>query len=557
MTVQVKVPDTGNASDVTVAEITVAIGDMVAATDDVVLLESDKAVMDIPAEAAGRVVSIDVAIGDVVTAGQSLMTLEAAEAQAAPKTLPDPATTTAEGTAQLVVLGGGPGGYTAAFRAADLGLDVTLIDSRPTLGGVCLNVGCIPSKALLHLAKIIDEAKHAGEAGLTFGAPKIDLDGIRAFRDKTTGRLTSGLAGLAKRRKVRVVTGQGAFTGPNDIEVRGPEGTQTILFQYAIIACGSEPVRLPFLPEDPRIMDSTGALALEDIPERLLIIGGGIIGLEMAEVYHALGSRITVVETMDKIIPGADADITRPLHKRIAARYEEVMLKTKVTGATATEAGIEVSFETGDTTRTEVFDRVLVATGRRPNGGAMKAEAAGITPDARGFISVDTQMRTAQPHIFAVGDVVGQPMLAHKAAHEGKVAAEVIAGEKAAFDPLAIPSVAYTDPEIAWAGLTETDAKAKGIAYEKGVFPWAASGRSLSMGRDDGLTKILIDPETKRIIGGAMTGPNAGELLAEIVVAIEMGAVAEDLALSIHPHPTLSETVAFSADAYLGTLTDG
>lgn len=557
MTVQVKVPDTGNASDVTVAEITVAIGDMVAATDDVVLLESDKAVMDIPAEAAGRVVSIDVAIGDVVTAGQSLMTLEAAEAQAAPKTLPDPATTTAEGTAQLVVLGGGPGGYTAAFRAADLGLDVTLIDSRPTLGGVCLNVGCIPSKALLHLAKIIDEAKHAGEAGLTFGAPKIDLDGIRAFRDKTTGRLTSGLAGLAKRRKVRVVTGQGAFTGPNDIEVRGPEGTQTILFQYAIIACGSEPVRLPFLPEDPRIMDSTGALALEDIPERLLIIGGGIIGLEMAEVYHALGSRITVVETMDKIIPGADADITRPLHKRIAARYEEVMLKTKVTGATATEAGIEVSFETGDTTRTEVFDRVLVATGRRPNGGAIKAEAAGITPDARGFISVDTQMRTAQPHIFAVGDVVGQPMLAHKAAHEGKVAAEVIAGEKAAFDPLAISSVAYTDPEIAWAGLTETDAKAKGIAYEKGVFPWAASGRSLSMGRDDGLTKILIDPETKRIIGGAMTGPNAGELLAEIVVAIEMGAVAEDLALSIHPHPTLSETVAFSADAYLGTLTDG
>ncbi|GGO63047.1 dihydrolipoamide dehydrogenase [Roseovarius pacificus] len=557
MTVQVKVPDTGNASDVTVAEITVAIGDMVAATDDVVLLESDKAVMDIPAEAAGRVVSIDVAIGDVVTAGQSLMTLEAAEAQAAPKTLPDPATTTAEGTAQLVVLGGGPGGYTAAFRAADLGLDVTLIDSRPTLGGVCLNVGCIPSKALLHLAKIIDEAKHAGEAGLTFGAPKIDLDGIRAFRDKTTGRLTSGLAGLAKRRKVRVVTGQGAFTGPNDIEVRGPEGTQTILFQYAIIACGSEPVRLPFLPEDPRIMDSTGALALEDIPERLLIIGGGIIGLEMAEVYHALGSRITVVETMDKIIPGADADITRPLHKRIAARYEEVMLKTKVTGATATEAGIEVSFETGDTTRTEVFDRVLVATGRRPNGGAIKAEAAGITPDARGFISVDTQMRTAQPHIFAVGDVVGQPMLAHKAAHEGKVAAEVIAGEKAAFDPLAIPSVAYTDPEIAWAGLTETDAKAKGIAYEKGVFPWAASGRSLSMGRDDGLTKILIDPETKRIIGGAMTGPNAGELLAEIVVAIEIGAVAEDLALSIHPHPTLSETVAFSADAYLGTLTDG
>jgi len=557
MTVQVKVPDTGNASDVTVAEITVAIGDMVAGTDDVVLLESDKAVMDIPAEAAGRVVSIDVAIGDVVTAGQSLMTLEAAEAQAAPKTLPDPATTTAEGTAQLVVLGGGPGGYTAAFRAADLGLDVTLIDSRPTLGGVCLNVGCIPSKALLHLAKIIDEAKHAGEAGLTFGAPKIDLDGIRAFRDKTTGRLTSGLAGLAKRRKVRVVTGQGAFTGPNDIEVRGPEGTQTILFQYAIIACGSEPVRLPFLPEDPRIMDSTGALALEDIPERLLIIGGGIIGLEMAEVYHALGSRITVVETMDKIIPGADADITRPLHKRIAARYEEVMLKTKVTGATATEAGIEVSFETGDTTRTEVFDRVLVATGRRPNGGAIKAEAAGITPDARGFISVDTQMRTAQPHIFAVGDVVGQPMLAHKAAHEGKVAAEVIAGEKAAFDPLAISSVAYTDPEIAWAGLTETDAKAKGIAYEKGVFPWAASGRSLSMGRDDGLTKILIDPETKRIIGGAMTGPNAGELLAEIVVAIEMGAVAEDLALSIHPHPTLSETVAFSADAYLGTLTDG
>ncbi len=565
MTVQVKVPDTGNASDVTVAEISISVGDRVAATDDVVLLESDKAVMDIPAGVAGRVLTIDVTVGEVVKAGQSLMTLEPTEASAAPEhasaatlaTVLDPAPASEDGTAQLVVLGGGPGGYTAAFRAADLGVDVTLIDSRATLGGVCLNVGCIPSKALLHLAKIVDEAKHAGDAGLSFGAPRIDLDGIRAFRDRTTGRLTSGLAGLAKRRKVRVVTGQGSFTGPNEIEVQGPEGAERIRFQHAVIACGSEPMRLPFLPEDPRIMDSTGALALEDIPERLLIIGGGIIGLEMAEVYHALGSRITVVETMDKIIPGADADITKPLHKRISARYDKVMLKTKVMAATATDAGIEVSFETGDTTEAGVFDRVLVATGRRPNGGTIGAEAAGIVPDERGFIDVDTQMRTSQPHIFAVGDVVGQPMLAHKAAHEGKVAAEVIAGQKAAFEPLAIPSVAYTDPEIAWTGLTETEARTKGIAYEKGVFPWAASGRSLSMGRDEGLTKILIDPTSKRIIGGAMTGPNAGELLAEIVMAIETGVVAEDLALSIHPHPTLSETVAFSADAYLGTLTDG
>ncbi|WP_407495711.1 dihydrolipoyl dehydrogenase [Pseudooceanicola sp. MF1-13] len=564
MTFQVKVPDTGGAAEVTVAEITVAVGDTIAAMDEVALLESDKGVMDIPAEVGGKVVSIDVKIGDVVTAGQSLMTLDAvaeekstpvpapkAEASAAPVSAP------AEGEAQLVVLGGGPGGYTAAFRAADLGLNVTLIDQRASLGGVCLNVGCIPSKALLHLAKVIDEAKHSADAGISFGAPKINLEGVRAFRDKTTGRLTSGLAGLAKRRKVRVVTGQGQFIGPNEIEVTGAEGSETIRFRNAIIACGSEPVRLPFLPDDPRIMDSTGALALEDVPERLLIIGGGIIGLEMAEVYHALGSKITVIEFMDKIIPGADADITKPLHKRISARYEEVLLKTKVTGATATDAGIEVSFETGGETRTATFDRVLVATGRRPNGDRIGATAAGITPDERGFISVDMQMRTAQPHIFAVGDVVGQPMLAHKAAHEGKVAAEVIAGEKAAFDPLAIPSVAYTDPEIAWAGLTETEAKAKGIPYEKGAFPWAASGRALSMGRDDGLTKILIDPETKRVIGGAMTGPNAGELLAEIVVAIEMGAVAEDLGLSIHPHPTLSETVAFAADAYLGTLTDG
>lgn len=558
MSIDVTVPDTGGASEVTIAEITVAVGDMVAEGDEIILLESEKAVMDVPSPKAGRVQSIAVSVGDSVTAGDVLLTLDGAENSAAGETTPAAEAVTSDGreTAQLVVLGGGPGGYSAAFRAADLGLDVTLIDARPTLGGVCLNVGCIPSKALLHLAKVIDEAATGAEAGLNFGAPQIDLDGVRGFRDRTVSRLTSGLAGLAKRRKVRVVIGQGRFTGPNEIAVSGEAGTTRFRFEKAIIACGSEPVRLPFLPDDPRIMDSTGALALEDVPERLLIIGGGIIGLEMAMVYHALGSRITVVEAMDQIIPGADADVTKPLMTRISKQYEAIHLGAKVTGAEVSEAGVDVTFETGDGARTDRFDRVLVSAGRRPNGGAISAEAAGITPDERGFLSVDKEMCTAQPHIFAVGDVVGNPMLAHKAAHEGKVAAEVIAGHKAAFEPLAIPSVAYTDPEIGWAGLTETEAKARGIAYEIGTFPWVASGRALSMGRSDGLTKLIIDPETKRVIGGAVAGPNAGELVSEIVSAIEMGAEAEDIALSIHPHPTLSETVAFAAEAYLGTLTD-
>ncbi len=559
MTIDVTVPDTGGASEVTIAEISVAVGDVVTEGDEIVLLESDKAVMDVPSPASGRVAAVRVSVGATVSAGDVLLTLEAAEG-ASKVPYPGPATQGApvgEGErAHLVVLGGGPGGYSAAFRAADLGLDVTLIDVRPTLGGVCLNVGCIPSKALLHLAKVIDEARSGSEAGVTFGPPQIDLDGVRGFRDRTVSKLTTGLAGLAKRRKVRVVTGQGRFKGPHDIEVTGESGTMRIAFEKAIIACGSEPVRLPFLPEDERIMDSTGALALKDVPERLLIIGGGIIGLEMAEVYHALGSRITVVETMDRIIPGADADVTRPLMKRISDRYDAIHLGAKVTGAEADAEGIDVTFETGDGSRTERFDRVLVSAGRRPNGGAINAEAAGLSPDDRGFLQVDRQMRTAQPHIFAVGDVVGNPMLAHKAAHEGKVAAEVIAGHKVAFEPMAIPSVAYTDPEIGWAGLTEAEAKARGIAYEKGTFPWAASGRALSMGRGDGLTKLLIDPETKRVIGGAVTGPNAGELVAGIVTAIEMGAEAEDIALSVHPHPTLSETMAFAAEDYLGILTD-
>jgi len=458
---------------------------------------------------------------------------------------------------RLVVLGAGPGGYTAAFRAADLGLDVTLIERWPSLGGVCLNVGCIPSKALLHAARVIEETKEMAAHGIDFGTPKIDRDKLRDWKDGVVGQLTRGLAGMAKQRKVRVVHGTGRFVGPNRIEVARDGETETVDFDQCVIAAGSEPVRLPNLPDDPRIMDSTGALELEELPKRMLVIGGGIIGLEMATVYDALGVKVSVVELTKTLIPGCDRDLVRPLEKRLNARYEAIMLGTRVVEVTAKQDGIAVRFE-GDAAPAgeELYGRVLVAVGRRPNGGAIGADAAGVDVDERGFIKVDKQMRTNVPHIFAIGDIVGPPMLAHKASHEGKVAAEAAAGEKSFFDARVIPSVAYTDPEIAWVGVTEEDAKARGVRYEKGAFPWAASGRSLSLGRSEGLTKLLFDTETKRIIGAGIVGPNAGDLISEAALAIEMGCDAEDIGLTVHPHPTLSETIAFAAEVAAGTVTD-
>ncbi len=459
--------------------------------------------------------------------------------------------------AELLVLGSGPGGYTAAFRAADLGLKVVLVERDPYLGGVCLNVGCIPSKALLHAAKVITEAEEMAHFGVALGKPKIDLDALRGWKESVVKKLTGGLAGLAKGRKVQVVTGKGSFTGANTVSVETADGAKTISFDQCIVAAGSEPVRLPFIPQDdPRVIDSTGALELADIPKRLLVIGGGIIGLEMACVYDALGSRVTIVELMDQIIPGADKDIVKPLHKRIEGRYEAIHLGAKVTGVEAMKSGLKVAMEGPKGKFDDVFDRVLVAVGRRPNGKALGLDAAGVTVNDRGFVPVDKQMRTNVPHIFAIGDVVGQPMLAHKAVHEGKVAAEVAAGENRAFDARVIPSVAYTDPEVAWVGLTETEAKAKGVKYGKGVFPWAASGRSLSLGRDEGLTKLLFDEETDRVIGAGIVGPNAGDLVAEVALAIEMDADATDIGRTIHPHPTLSETVNFAAEMFEGTITD-
>ncbi|WP_424985301.1 dihydrolipoyl dehydrogenase [Microbulbifer sp. S227A] len=458
-----------------------------------------------------------------------------------------------------MVLGSGPGGYTAAYRAADLGKSVILIERENRLGGVCLNVGCIPSKALLHAAKVITEAEEMSAHGISFAKPKVDLDALRGWKDGVVSQLTGGLDGLARARKVKVVRGTGTFSGPNMIAVSGGEdGDTTVSFDQCIIAAGSEPVELPFIPhDDPRVMDSTGALELAEIPKRLLVLGGGIIGLEMACVYDALGAKVTVVEFMDQLMPGADKDMVRPLHKRIEGRYEKIMLKTKVTAMEALKKGLKVTFEDakGEVT-TDTFDRVLVSVGRRPNGKLINAGAAGVAVDERGFIAVDNQQRTGVPHIFAIGDVVGQPMLAHKAVHEGKVAAEVAAGHKRAFDAMVIPSVAYTDPEVAWVGLTETQAKEKGIKVEKGVFPWAASGRSLSNGRSEGMTKILFDPEDDRVVGAAIVGTNAGDLIAEAALAIEMGADAVDLGHTIHPHPTLSETLNFAAEMFEGTITD-
>ena len=571
----VKVPDIGDFTDVPVVSVLVSVGDTVAVEDPLIEIESDKATMEVPSPAAGKVLAIKVGEGDKVSEGTVILDLEAeatpeapkpeapaavAAAPAAPQAVAPTGTAGGSGDvhAEVVVLGSGPGGYTAAFRAADLGKTTVLIEAQPTLGGVCLNVGCIPSKALLHVAKVLTEAEDMGAHGITFGKPQIDLDELRAFKDGVVGKLTGGLDGLSKGRKVQVVRGYGKFTGPNMIAVEGAEGTTTVSFDQCIIAAGSEPVELPFIPhDDPRVVDSTGALELRDIPGRMLVLGGGIIGLEMACVYDALGSKITVVELMDQLMPGADKDMVKPLMDRVKGRYESILLKTKVTAVQALDDGLKVTFEGPDGAAfVDTFDKMLVAVGRRPNGKLIDADKAGVAVDDRGFIAVDHQQRTGQRHIFAIGDVVGQPMLAHKAVHEGKVAAEVAAGEKRAFDARVIPSVAYTDPEVAWAGLTETDAKAQGIKYEKGVFPWAASGRSLSNGRSEGATKLLFDPDDQRVIGGGIVGTNAGDLIAEVALAIEMGADAVDLGHTIHPHPTLSETVNFAAEMFEGTITD-
>ncbi|MGO8801122.1 MAG: dihydrolipoyl dehydrogenase [Roseiarcus sp.] len=567
---EIRLPDIGDFKDVPVVDVHIKPGQKVAKEEVILTLESDKATLDVPAPEAGVIGEVKVKVGDKVSEGALLATLEGAAApgptaaaatpapapSAAPAPAPAARAAKADIECDIVVLGAGPGGYTAAFRAADLGQKVALIDRSATLGGVCLNVGCIPSKALLHAAKVIDEAAAFADHGLTFAAPRVDLDKLRGWKESVVKRLTGGLTTLARQRKVTVVTGAAKFASANTIAVATAEGTRTVGFKYAIIAAGSEPVAPGFIPRDPRIMDSTGALEIANIPKRLLVLGGGIIGLEMATVYHALGSKITVVEMMDQLIPGADRDIVAPLAKWIGRRYENILLKTKVASVEAKPDGLHVAMEgEGGATR-DVFDAMLVSVGRRPNGGAIGAEAAGVRVDERGFIAVDRQMRTNIPHIFAIGDVVGQPMLAHKATHEGKVAAEVASGHKSSFDAKAIPSVAYTDPEIAWVGVTETEAKAKGLKFGKTAFPWAASGRSLSLGRDEGLTKTLWDEASGRLIGCGIVGPNAGDLIAEATLAIEMGAEAEDIGLTIHPHPTLSETFAFAAEAFAGTLTD-
>ena len=457
---------------------------------------------------------------------------------------------------KLVVIGSGPGGYTAAFRAADLGLDVTLVERHPVLGGVCLNVGCIPSKALLHAAMVIDEAATFAAHGIAFGKPKIDLDKLRGWKDDVVGQLVGGISALAKRRQVKVVHGTARFSGSHQLTVDGPSGESSLRFDQAIIAVGSRPTRLPFLPEDPRILDSTGALELSEVPGRLLVIGGGIIGLEMATVYAALGAKVTVVELLDSLIPEADHDLVRPLRRRLEKRYEAIYLGAKVTGIKTQKKQLIASLEGPDVPESTPFDRVLVAVGRQPNGGSIAAEAAGVAVDERGFIAADRQGRTNVDHIFAIGDVAGGPMLAHKASHEAKVAAEVAAGLPSSFDARVIPAVAYTDPEIAWVGLTETRAKAQGIAYKKGNFPWSASGRALALGRGEGMTKLLFDPETHRLLGAGAVGPSAGDLISEAALAIEMDCEAADIGLTIHPHPTLSETLAFAAEAFEGTLTD-
>ncbi|MBB6258743.1 dihydrolipoamide dehydrogenase [Xanthomonas arboricola] len=600
--IEIKVPDIGDYSDVPVIEVLVAVGDSVVKDQGLVTLESDKATLEVPSSAAGVVKELKVKVGDSLSEGALVLLLEAegeaaapaapakadskpAPAAAAPAAAPGskpPVTPSHRAPAEpapskpalasgkpadieckMVVLGAGPGGYTAAFRAADLGLDTVLIERYASLGGVCLNVGCIPSKALLHAAAVIDEVAHAGDFGVDFGQPRITLDKLREYKGKVVGKLTGGLASMAKQRKVRTVTGVASFVSPNELEIVGDDGkTQLLRFEHCIIAAGSQAVKLPNFPwDDKRVMDSTDALELHDIPKTLLVVGGGIIGLEMATVYSALGSKVTVVEFMDQLMPGADKDLVKPLADRLKKQGVEVHLKTKATDVKADAGGITVSFEAATEgekpgLQATAYDRVLVAVGRTPNGKKIGADKAGVTITERGFIPVDRQMRTNVPHIFAIGDIVGNPMLAHKATHEGKLAAEVAAGEKKEWVARVIPSVAYTNPEIAWVGVTETEAKAKGLKVGVAKFPWAASGRAIGIGRTEGFTKLIFDEETHRVIGGAIVGVHAGDLLAEIGLAIEMGAEAEDIGHTIHAHPTLSESVGMAAEVYDGTITD-
>jgi dihydrolipoamide dehydrogenase len=553
--VEIRVPDIGDFEQVEVVELIARVGEPVAADASLVALESDKATLEIPAPRAGILRELTVRVGDRVSEGDVIARLEVEdEVRAAPAA---PAAEARAGVdADVVVLGGGPGGYTAAFRAADLGKRVVLVEREPKLGGVCLNIGCIPSKALLHLAQVIDDAREASAHGIEFGAPRLDLARIRDFKDDVVGQLVRGLEGLAKRRKLEVVRGSAHFSAPDQISVDGPDGARAISFGACIVAVGSRPVELPGLPDDPRIWDSTDALRLDLVPERLLIVGGGIIGLEMATVYHALGSRVSVVELLDGLIPGCDRDLVAPLERRLRARYEAIWLRAKVARIEPRPDGLHAFFEGPDAPPSARFDRVLVAVGRRSNGDRIDADKIGLKLDARAFIPVDARQQTNLANVYAIGDVVGGPLLAHKAMHEGRVAAEVIAGLPAAFDARSIPSVAYTDPEIAWTGLSEERAQREGIPFEKAVFPWSASGRALGMGRPEGLSKLLIDPESRRVLGAGMVGRNAGELVAEIGLALELGADAEDLALTIHPHPTLSESLGLAAELALGTITD-
>ena len=597
-TIELKVPDLGGSHDVPVIEILVKVGDTVEKDQSLITLESDKATMDVPATQAGTIVELKVKVGDEVNDGSIIALIEAAgdagkpeadkvvgqavtkdaPAPAVPSPAPAPPKQTVAAPApaptasvkaagdsgrkadiecQLVVLGSGPGGYTAAFRGADIGLDTVLVERYESLGGVCLNVGCIPSKALLHAAAVIDEAAAIEAHGITFGKPTIDLDKLRSFKEKVVGKLTGGLAQMAKARKARTVTGVGMFISPNEMEVQTAEGTKLIRFQNAIIAAGSQSVKLPSFPwDDERVIDSTGALELRDVPKKLLVVGGGIIGLEMATVYAGLGSDVTVVELADQLMPGADLDLVKPLQGRIAKRYKGIHLKTKVVEAKATKKGIEVTFDGESIPETTVYDRVLVSVGRSPNGNKIGADKAGVEVSERGFIPVDRQMRTNVKHIFAIGDLVGQPMLAHKATHEAKVAAEAAAGQKSFFDARVIPSVAYTDPEIAWVGVTEREAKEKGLKIGVGKFPWAASGRAIGIDRTEGFTKLLFDEETHRIVGAGIVGPHAGDLISELALAIEMGAEAGDIGRTVHPHPTLAESVGMAAEVYEGTITD-
>jgi dihydrolipoamide dehydrogenase len=578
--VEQRVPDLGDFHDVEVIEVLVKAGDRVVPETPLITLETDKATMDVPATSAGVVQEIKLRKGDRVSKDSLIAILAAAGGDTvripslketvviaeAPAAKAPAAASRAAGSAderaadqsaQLLVIGAGPGGYTAAFRAADLGLAVTLVDRWPQLGGVCLNVGCIPSKALLHAARVIEEAESMSEHGIRFKEPEIDPAALKQWKNRVIGKLTAGLTILAKQRKVTVIRGTARFVSAHRVEIVDPDGAKKLIgFEQCIIAAGSEPARIPGLPKDPRVVDSTGALDLREIPGKFLVIGGGIIGLELACVYDALGSEVSVVELTDTLMPGCDRDLVRALEKRLRARYAAIQTGTKVTGVEATAKGLSVSFEGKGAGEPQLFDSVLCAVGRVPNGKAIRAEAAGVAVSERSYITVDRQMRTNVPHIFAIGDIVGQPMLAHKATHEGKVAAEVAAGQKSAFDARAIPSVAYTDPEIAWVGVTETEAQASGQKLGKGLFPWMASGRSLSLNRDEGFTKLLFDPDSHRVVGGGIVGTNAGDLISEVALAIEMGATAADVGLTIHPHPTLSETVAFAAEAFEGTLTD-